>query len=98
MQLENRNAIVYGAGGGIGSAVSTAFAREGARVFLVGRTREPLERVAKEIHSGGGRADIAVFDALDRPSTTTHGRSSRPPAASTCRSTSSTPATSRAFP
>ncbi len=42
MLLENRNAVIYGAGGSIGSAVATTFAREGARVFLVGRTRESL--------------------------------------------------------
>ena len=65
MLLENRNAVVYGAGGSIGSAVATSFAREGARVFLVGRTRETLERVANEITASGGWAGVAVFDALD---------------------------------
>ncbi|WP_244487878.1 hypothetical protein [Aminobacter sp. DSM 101952] len=38
MLLENRTAIVYGGGGAIGGAVATAFARDGARVFLAGRT------------------------------------------------------------
>ncbi|HYH32577.1 MAG TPA: SDR family oxidoreductase [Pseudonocardia sp.] len=75
MLLENKNAIIYGAGGSIGSAVSTAFAREGARVFLVGRTREPLDRVAKEIGAAGGRADVAVFDALDEQAVDEHARS-----------------------
>jgi NAD(P)-dependent dehydrogenase (short-subunit alcohol dehydrogenase family) len=75
MLLENRNAIIYGAGGSIGSAVATAFAREGARVFLVGRTRETLERVAKDIRSTGGRADVAVFDALDEQAVDEHARS-----------------------
>ena len=37
MLLENKNAIVYGAGGGIGGGVARTFAREGARVFLAGR-------------------------------------------------------------
>ncbi|GAA4109795.1 hypothetical protein ACFFTN_05035 [Aminobacter aganoensis] len=37
MLLENRTAIVYGGGGAIGGAVATAFARDGARVFLTGR-------------------------------------------------------------
>ena len=37
--LETKTAIVYGAGGAIGSAVASAFAREGARVFLAGRAR-----------------------------------------------------------
>jgi 3-oxoacyl-[acyl-carrier protein] reductase len=46
MLLENKNAVIYGAGGSIGGAVARVFAREGARVFLAGRTRENLETVA----------------------------------------------------
>ena len=46
MLLESKTAIVYGGGGAIGSAVAAAFAREGARVFLAGRTRPALEGVA----------------------------------------------------
>ena len=38
MLLEGKNAIVYGGSGSVGSAVARAFAREGARVFLAGRT------------------------------------------------------------
>ena len=37
MLLENRTAVIYGAGGAIGGAVARAFAREGAKVFLSGR-------------------------------------------------------------
>ena len=40
MLLENKNAIIYGAGGSIGGAVANKCAREGARVILAGRTRE----------------------------------------------------------
>ena len=32
--LENKNAVIYGGGGAIGSAAARAFAREGAKVFL----------------------------------------------------------------
>ena len=49
MLLANKNAVVYGAGGAIGGAVARAFAREGAKVFLVGRTRATLDAVAEEI-------------------------------------------------
>ena len=41
--------MIYGAGGGIGGAVARAFAREGARVFLAGRRRAPVEAVANDI-------------------------------------------------
>jgi NAD(P)-dependent dehydrogenase (short-subunit alcohol dehydrogenase family) len=65
MLLENKNAIVYGAGGGIGGGVARTFAQEGARVFLAGRTRKTLEAVAADIKSAGGKAEVAVVDALD---------------------------------
>jgi 3-oxoacyl-[acyl-carrier protein] reductase len=65
MLLENKVAVIYGAGGPIGGAVARAFAREGARVFLAGRTKAKLDKVAGEIRSNGGVADTAVVDALD---------------------------------
>src|SRR5690349_14936440 len=70
--LEHKNAIIYGAGGGIGGSVARTFAREGARVFLAGRTREHLEMVAKEIAAAGGAADVAVLDALDEQAVEEH--------------------------
>jgi 3-oxoacyl-[acyl-carrier protein] reductase len=49
MLLGNKNAVIYGGGGSIGGAVAREFAREGARVFLAGRTREKLETGAGAI-------------------------------------------------
>ena len=72
--LEGKSAIIYGGGGGIGSGVARTFAREGAQVFLVGRTREPLDQVATEITSAGGAAQVAVLDALDEPAVNAHVR------------------------
>jgi NAD(P)-dependent dehydrogenase (short-subunit alcohol dehydrogenase family) len=65
MLLENKVAVIYGAGGPIGGAVARAFAREGARVYLAGRTGAKLETVADDIRSDGGVAETAVVDALD---------------------------------
>ncbi len=65
MLLENKVAVIYGAGGPIGGAVARAFAREGARVFLAGRTKAKLDKVAREIRSNGGVADTAVVDVFD---------------------------------
>lgn len=65
MMLENKVAVIYGAGGSIGSAVARAFAREGARVFLAGRSKAKLDAVAGDIRANGGVADTAVVDALD---------------------------------
>jgi 3-oxoacyl-[acyl-carrier protein] reductase len=70
--LEGKNAVIYGAGGAIGGAVARAFTREGARVFLAGRTREPLEAVAEDIRSAGGVAEAAQFDALDERAVDEH--------------------------
>lgn len=65
MLLENKNAVIYGGGGSIGGAVARAFGREGARVFLAGRTRATLEAVADQIRAAGGAAETAELDALD---------------------------------
>lgn len=70
--LEGKNAIIYGGGGGIGGGVARTFAREGAWVFLVGRTRDKLDAVANEITAAGGSADVAVVDALDERAVDTH--------------------------
>ena len=72
MLLENKNAVVYGAGGSIGGAVSRAFAREGARVFLAGRTPARLEAVAEAIRAAGGTAQTAEVDALDEQAVDQH--------------------------
>jgi 3-oxoacyl-[acyl-carrier protein] reductase len=65
MLLEGKNAVIYGGGGAIGGAVARAFGREGAGVFLAGRTEAKLEHVAEDIRAAGGRAETAVVDALD---------------------------------
>jgi NAD(P)-dependent dehydrogenase (short-subunit alcohol dehydrogenase family) len=65
MLLENKNAVIYGAGGAIGGAVARAFAREGARLFLTGRQLASVEVVAREILDAGGVAEAAQVDALD---------------------------------
>jgi 3-oxoacyl-[acyl-carrier protein] reductase len=70
--LENKNAVVYGAGGRIGGAVARAFAREGASVFLAGRTRAALDGVAREISAEGGTAQAAEVDALDEAAVERH--------------------------
>jgi NAD(P)-dependent dehydrogenase (short-subunit alcohol dehydrogenase family) len=72
MLLENKNAVLYGAGGSIGTAVATAFAREGARVYLTGRNRDKLDALAEEIAAAGGRAEVAVVDALDEQAVEAH--------------------------
>jgi 3-oxoacyl-[acyl-carrier protein] reductase len=70
--LENKNAVVYGGGGSVGSAVARAFAREGARVFLAGRTLATLDEVAGEISATGGTAETAEVDALDERAVDAH--------------------------
>lgn len=63
--LQDKNAVVFGAGGSIGAAVAKEFAAEGVRVFLAGRTKASLEAVAKQIAASGGEARTAVIDVLD---------------------------------
>lgn len=63
--LKGKHAIVFGAGGSIGSAVAKEFAAEGAEVFLSGRSTSSVEAVAAEIVAKGGRAHPAALDTLD---------------------------------
>jgi 3-oxoacyl-[acyl-carrier protein] reductase len=70
--LENKNAVIYGGGGSVGGAVSRAFAREGAKVFLAGRTLATLDKVAEEISAAGGKAETAQVDALDEKAVDKH--------------------------
>jgi 3-oxoacyl-[acyl-carrier protein] reductase len=70
--LENKDAVIYGAGGSIGGAVARAFAREGTKVHLAGRTLDSLEEVAEEIRSTGGVAETAQIDALDEQAVDQH--------------------------
>ena len=76
MLLDGRNAVIYGGGGAIGGAVARAFAREGARVHLAGRTLASLERVAEQVRAGG--IDIcynliSIQDVQGTPLVALHG-------------------------
>jgi 3-oxoacyl-[acyl-carrier protein] reductase len=73
--LENKTAIVYGAAGSIGSAVARAYAREGARVHLVGRTYARLQAIAEAIRAAGGAAETTQLDVLDKPAVQRHADS-----------------------
>lgn len=75
--LEGRSTIVYGAAGGIGRGVARTFAREGARVFLAGRTRARLEAVAETVAAAGGTAEVDVVDVLDEAAVAGHVASVR---------------------
>jgi 3-oxoacyl-[acyl-carrier protein] reductase len=72
MLLEDKNAVIYGGGGAIGGAVARDFAREGAKVFLAGRTLARVEAVAEEISAAGGTAEAARVDALDEQAVEEH--------------------------
>lgn len=75
MLLEDKNAIIYGAGGAIGGGVAKTFARHGARGVVTGRSRDKLDAVAGEITAAGGQAEVAVLDALDERAVGEHARS-----------------------
>jgi hypothetical protein len=72
MLLESKNAVIYGAGGIIGGAVASTFARQGANVHLAGRTLQSLEEVAQQIRSAGGVAETAQLDALEEQAVDEH--------------------------
>jgi len=64
-RLVGRRALVTGAGGGLCAEVVRAFAAEGADVAVLGRRREPLERVAAEVEAAGRRSIVLPCDVAD---------------------------------
>lgn len=66
MCLTNRTALITGAGGGIGRAISVALAKEGINVVLFGGNNvAKLEETAKEIEKVGGKAIIEIGNLTD---------------------------------
>lgn len=53
-RLSGKTAVVTGGGRGLGSAISTAFAAEGAHVLVVNRNREAADVIVAEIKASGG--------------------------------------------
>ena len=66
MRLENKVAIITGAGSGIGKETALLFAKEGAKVTITGRTAEKLEEVCKKINENGGKAIFKIGDVSKR--------------------------------
>jgi len=72
MILQGKNAVIYGAGGSLGSAVAKALAKAGARVFLTGRKIDSVQKTADEILQMGGRTEVDVVDAFDENAIDSH--------------------------
>lgn len=66
MKLENRVAVITGAGSGIGRASALEFAREGARVVVADLNLAGALETARQIKAGGGQA-LAVETDVARP-------------------------------
>lgn len=62
MVLQDKIALVTGSSRGIGAAIATLFARQGAKVVLHGRDETALRKVQEEITEAGGRAMHVVAD------------------------------------
>lgn len=72
MLLQDKNAVIYGGGGAIGGGIARVFAREGARVFIAGRTQASLDAVAADITAAGGEAETAQVDVCDQRAVEQH--------------------------
>ena len=62
-KLENRTALITGANRGIGLAVAKAYAKEGAKLLLAGRSAEALQQVQSDIAAAGGNARVLTVAA-----------------------------------
>ncbi|MDU8928011.1 SDR family NAD(P)-dependent oxidoreductase [Alisedimentitalea sp. MJ-SS2] len=64
-QLDGKTAWITGGGSGIGAAAARSLAEAGADIVVSGRRSEPLETIAEEIRSSGGKARTLVLDVSD---------------------------------
>jgi NADP-dependent 3-hydroxy acid dehydrogenase YdfG len=67
-ELKDQVAVVTGAAGGIGRAISRQLASMGAQVILAARDTDQLERVKREIEAEGGVAGIARLELTEEVS------------------------------
>lgn len=72
MLLDKKIAVVYGAGGAIGGAVATVFAREGAKVHLAGRDPDKLREVAARVAAVGKGPEVTALDVFDENAVDRH--------------------------
>jgi 3-oxoacyl-[acyl-carrier protein] reductase len=79
LDLTGKKAVVTGAGGdGLGHAIANRLAGSGADIAVVGRTKEKVERRAKEIAQRWGvntlpvQADVSEWDQIHRAVRTAH--------------------------
>ena len=64
--LQNKHAVVTGAGSGIGKAVAVLFAKQGATVYVADVNEIQAGEVVKEIEAAGGKASVLVADVSDQ--------------------------------
>lgn len=64
-RVDNKVAVITGGGTGIGKACAELFAREGAKVFLIGRTKSKVDAVAADLRASGHEAGAAAADLSD---------------------------------
>jgi 3-oxoacyl-[acyl-carrier protein] reductase len=65
MLLQNKNAVLFAAGGSVGGAIARSLARAGAKVFLSNHHIDSVQKLANEIIADGGKAEVALVDALN---------------------------------
>ena len=65
-RLDDRRALVTGAGRGLGFAMAAALAEAGAHVVLAARTQSQVENAAASIREAGFSAEAAMVDVTDR--------------------------------
>jgi NAD(P)-dependent dehydrogenase (short-subunit alcohol dehydrogenase family) len=71
-RLDDRVAMVTGAGAGIGGGIATGLAEVGADLVLLGRTIGPLEATARQVERLGRKATIIICDLTDRTALRRH--------------------------
>lgn len=72
MLLQNKNAVLFAAGGSVGGAIARGLAKEGANLFLSNLHIGSVNKLAKEITADGGKAEAFEVDALNEKQVNDH--------------------------
>ena len=72
MLLQNKNVVLFAAGGSVGGTIARALAKAGAKVFLSNHHIASVQNLAKEIIADGGQAEAFLVDALKEKEVNKH--------------------------
>ena len=97
-RLDNKTALVTGAGSGIGEAIAHTLARQGAHVYIADRDAANGQRVAEAIGGDKGQAEFVELDVTDEAALARLAEHGSTPRTAGSTSSSTTPGSAMSAP